>query len=65
MIVYPVKGINEDDEDLDGMIVDATGRALEVHEIVEALNAPRVPDAPPGYRHELVRIATQDDPSPH
>jgi hypothetical protein len=41
MIVYPVKGINEDNEDADGMIVDAAGRALEVAEIVQALNAPR------------------------
>lgn len=40
MIVYPVRGINEDDEDLDGMIVDASGRALEVAEIVAELNRP-------------------------
>ena len=60
MIQYPVKAVNENDEDYDAMIVDATGRALEIGEIVEALNDLRLPTPPAGYRYELVRLATPD-----
>lgn len=39
-IIYPVRAIHEDDEDIPAAILDATGRALEVDEIVSALNGP-------------------------
>lgn len=60
-IAYPVRGIHENEEEIDAAIIDNTGRALNLDEIIAALNEPKMPDAPPGYRYELIRLATPEE----